>query len=86
MMNLNKNKNNNNNNNNINKFYNNNNLNLTKNVYNDKIIDKRMLPLFKTPVILKKLIDKKKNKYNTNLSILKKTCLWHVPCQNKFIE
>nr|UIX25262.1 ribosomal protein S3 [Tricholoma matsutake]UIX25293.1 ribosomal protein S3 [Tricholoma matsutake]UIX25321.1 ribosomal protein S3 [Tricholoma matsutake]UIX25349.1 ribosomal protein S3 [Tricholoma matsutake]UIX25377.1 ribosomal protein S3 [Tricholoma matsutake] len=72
MMNLNKNKNNNNNNNNINKFYNNNNLNLTKNVYNDKIIDKRMLPLFKTPVILKKLIDKKRNKYNTNLSIQKK--------------
>lgn len=71
MMNLNKNKNNNNNinnlNNNINNFNNNLNFNLTKNVYNDKIIDKRMLPLFKTPVILKKLIDKKRNKYNINL-------------------
>jgi hypothetical protein len=83
MMNLNKknnNKNNiNNNNNNINKFNNNNdnninnfnnnlNFTLTKNVYNDKIIDNRMLPLFKNPIILKEIIDKQRNKYKINLT------------------
>jgi len=44
-----------------------NNFNITKNDYKDIIIDKRMLPLFKTPVILKKLSEKKRNKYNINL-------------------
>jgi Mitochondrial ribosomal protein (VAR1) len=43
------------------------NISLTKNDYKDIIIDKRMLPLFKTPVILKKLSDRKRNKYNFNL-------------------
>jgi hypothetical protein len=43
------------------------NINLTKNEYNDLIIDKRILPLFKTPVILKQLNEKKRNKYNINL-------------------
>nr|YP_009739460.1 ribosomal protein S3 [Tricholoma saponaceum]QIC20304.1 ribosomal protein S3 [Tricholoma saponaceum] len=45
----------------------NSNINLTKNKYNDLIIDKRILPLFKTPVILKQLNEKKRNKYNITL-------------------
>ena len=45
-----------------------NNINITKNEYKDIIIDKRIIPLFKTPVILKKLSDKKKNKYNFKLN------------------
>jgi hypothetical protein len=45
-----------------------NNINITKNEYKDIIIDKRIIPLFKTPVILKKLSDKKKNKYNFKLT------------------
>jgi Mitochondrial ribosomal protein (VAR1) len=36
---------------------------ITKNDYKDINLDTRMLPLFKTPVILKKLSDRKKNKY-----------------------
>jgi hypothetical protein len=44
-----------------------NNIDITKNDYKEIIIDKRILPLFKTPVILKKLNDKKKNKYNIKL-------------------
>jgi Mitochondrial ribosomal protein (VAR1) len=51
-----------------NKNINNNlNISITKNDYNEIIIDKRILPLFKTPVILKKLSDRKRNKYNFNL-------------------
>ena len=59
--------NNNNNNNNTNNLKNIN-INLTKNEYNDLIIDKRILPLFKTPVILKQLNEKKRNKYNINIT------------------
>jgi len=39
------------------------NIDITKNDYNDIIIDKRILPLFKTPIILKQLNEKKRNKY-----------------------
>ena len=40
------------------------NINITKNDYNEIFIDKRILPLFKTPIILKQLNEKKRNKYN----------------------
>ena len=40
------------------------NIDITKNDYKDIIIDKRFLPLFKTPIILKQLNEKKRNKYN----------------------
>ena len=40
------------------------NIDITKNKYNDIIIDKRILPLFKTPIILKQLNETKRNKYN----------------------
>ena len=47
----------------------NNNNNLNKNKYeNTEInIDKRIIPLFSTPVILKKINDQKRNKYNFNV-------------------
>lgn len=40
------------------------NIDITKNDYKDIIIDKRILPLFKTPIILKQLNETKRNKYN----------------------
>jgi hypothetical protein len=46
---------------------NNNNINITKNEHKDINIDTRILPLFKTPVILQKLSDKRRNKYNIKL-------------------
>jgi Mitochondrial ribosomal protein (VAR1) len=39
------------------------NIDISKNNYKDIIIDKRILPLFKTPIILKQLNEKKRNKY-----------------------
>ena len=45
----------------------NNNSLITKNEHKDINIDKRILPLFSTPVILKQISDKKRNKYNFNL-------------------
>lgn len=47
-----------------------NNVELNKNEYNNIYYDKRKLPLFKTPIILKKLNDESKN--NINLSNYKK--------------
>ena len=42
----------------------NNNSLITKNEHKDINIDKRILPLFSTPLKLKQLNDKKRNKYN----------------------
>ena len=43
------------------------NINMIKNKYKGIIIDKRMIPLFKTPIINKILNDEKKNKYTRNI-------------------
>lgn len=59
---------------NINNIMNNNknlknfNIDITKNNYKNIILDKRILPLFKTPIILKQLNETKRNKYNINLN------------------
>ena len=44
------------------------NINIIKNDYNERFIDKRILPLFKNPIILKQLNEKKRNKYNIILN------------------
>nr|YP_009739426.1 ribosomal protein S3 [Tricholoma flavovirens]QIC20270.1 ribosomal protein S3 [Tricholoma flavovirens] len=44
------------------------NIDISKNNYKDIIIDKRILPLFKTPIILKQLNETKRNKYNIILN------------------
>jgi len=49
------------------KINNNKNINMLKNKYKGIIIDKRMIPLFKSPIILKILSDEKKNKYTRNM-------------------
>jgi len=49
------------------KINNNKNINMLKKKYKGIIIDKRMIPLFKTPIILKILSDEKKNKYTRKM-------------------
>ena len=49
------------------KINNNKNINMLKNKYKGIIIDKRLIPLFKTPIILKILSDEKKNKYTRKM-------------------
>jgi Mitochondrial ribosomal protein (VAR1) len=44
------------------------NIDITKNNYKNIILDKRILPLFKTPIILKQLNETKRNKYNIILN------------------
>jgi hypothetical protein len=63
-----------------------NNNNTTKNEYSELNIDKRMLPLFSTPLLLKKLNDQKRNKYNLDNLNPQKKLTYKVISLNEILE
>ena len=63
-----------------------NNNNTTKNEYSDLNIGKKMLPLFSTPVLLKKLNDQKRNKYNLDNLNPQKKLTYKVISLNEILE
>ena len=62
------------------------NIDITKNDYNDIIIDKRILPLFKTPIILKQLNETKRNKYNIILKNQEKKLSFRLITLNEILD
>lgn len=63
-----------------------NNINIIKNESININIDKRIIPLFSTPVYLKKLSDKKRNKYNINLKNPQKKLTFKNITLNEILE
>src|ERR1700755_2764390 len=63
-----------------------NNNNTNKNEYSELNLDKRMLPLFRTPFLLKNLNDQKRNKYNLDNLNAQKKLTYKVISLNEILE